>query len=35
MPLYEYLCPDCGKTFEMIVAGWAGPGSCCGKGPAG
>lgn len=84
MPLFEYLCPDCGKTFEMIVsgadaqpecrfcgggdlkrmlsapaahsgasrglpgagdtgccgsapshAGCAGPGSCCGKGPAG
>jgi len=20
MPLYEYLCPDCGKSFEIIVS---------------
>ena len=28
MPLYEYRCKDCGKTFEQLVLGEDGPVAC-------
>lgn len=28
MPLYEYLCRDCGHAFEQLVARW-GTSVCC------
>ncbi len=34
MPLYDYLCIDCGNTFEALVTGAAGDlrcGSCDGQ----
>jgi len=28
MPIYEYLCADCGKRSEKIVMGGGSPGPC-------
>jgi len=33
MPIYEFECEDCGKRFEELVSGGAGPVACsrCGS----
>jgi putative FmdB family regulatory protein len=28
MPIYEYLCRDCDKAFELYVKAWGEPVSC-------
>jgi putative FmdB family regulatory protein len=28
MPLYEYLCRDCGARFETLVRSWGDPVDC-------
>ena len=28
MPLYEYLCRDCGRAFERYVRAWGDPAAC-------
>jgi putative FmdB family regulatory protein len=28
MPIYEYLCSNCGETFERLILGQAAPVAC-------
>ena len=34
MPLYEYLCPGCGRRFEALARSWSDASSCPGCGNA-